>query len=479
MNFAQGAPGCTGSGATLTCSITIQAPPGTDTFAINAYDQANATGNQLSTATFQVAIQSGSNTVHAVLNGIIASLSVALGNTAPLMGTAVDIPISVTGSDADSNLIIGPGQYMNPITLANSDATGSTSLSVTTLTVPGAPVTLHYDGLHFANAIITASSVGVTSATSLPLQPVPAAVEYAIPSHTNAGWSMTVGPDNALWFVEANAIGRVTTSGQVTEYPVPAGTDGPGSITTGPDGALWYTTYNTLALIDASVVRVTTTGQFTNYPTTSAYPLNGITTGPDGNLWFCYINNSVGQLTPTGTLKVFSPTYGPELTNIIPVDIVNSLGALWVTDTMGNLDKITTSGQLTVYPAPPVFPGSLVRIQPQRLVVGADGDFYMTAIGSINKMDQNGNILGQVFLQGYPGTFGQIASAGNAVWTGIGTDASGHPALARWATTGAYSQLILEPTGSGSGAVSGLTLGPDGNLWYTRGSNVGKIQINY
>jgi len=51
--------------------------------------------------------------------------------------------------------------------------------------------------------------------------------------------AITVGPDGALWFIEANKIGRFTTSGVLTEYPVPSG-DGLG-ITTGPDGALWFT----------------------------------------------------------------------------------------------------------------------------------------------------------------------------------------------------------------------------------------------
>ncbi len=63
--------------------------------------------------------------------------------------------------------------------------------------------------------------------------------------------SITVGPDGALWFVESDAdqIGRITTSGQISEFALPetsaTGIDeyGPGDhpveIATGSDGRLW------------------------------------------------------------------------------------------------------------------------------------------------------------------------------------------------------------------------------------------------
>jgi streptogramin lyase len=47
-----------------------------------------------------------------------------------------------------------------------------------------------------------------------------------------------VGPRQNLWFTEANAIGKITTSGAITEYSLP---DAPYDITVGPDGNLWVT----------------------------------------------------------------------------------------------------------------------------------------------------------------------------------------------------------------------------------------------
>jgi hypothetical protein len=57
-----------------------------------------------------------------------------------------------------------------------------------------------------------------------------------------------VGRDGALWFTEshpsANAIGRITTGGDITNhFRVPTARSEPSDITTGPDGALWFTEF--------------------------------------------------------------------------------------------------------------------------------------------------------------------------------------------------------------------------------------------
>ena len=47
--------------------------------------------------------------------------------------------------------------------------------------------------------------------------------EFPIPTAGSAPYSITVGPDGALWFTEngANQIGRITTAGVITEFPLP------------------------------------------------------------------------------------------------------------------------------------------------------------------------------------------------------------------------------------------------------------------
>ena len=92
----------------------------------------------------------------------------------------------------------------------------------------------------------------------------------------------------ALWFTElrGNAIGRLTTDGQLTEYPLPTPDAFLADITAGPDGALWFTESS-----GNKIGRITTAGAITEYalPTpTACRP--AITAGPDGALWFAELN---------------------------------------------------------------------------------------------------------------------------------------------------------------------------------------------
>jgi virginiamycin B lyase len=157
-------------------------------------------------------------------------------------------------------------------------------------------------------------------------------------------WDITAGPDGALWFTEyeADAIGRITTSGQLTTFPLSGGMQSPLGITVGPDGALWFTD-------SGGIGRITTDGDVTQEATSSgAY---SITTGPDGNLWFTNFTG-VGRLTPAGHLTNFQV---PE--NCYAQDISSGLGALWFgCYYLDEVDRMTTSGAVTVFPIPHHFP---------------------------------------------------------------------------------------------------------------------------
>ncbi|GAC1648481.1 MAG: virginiamycin B lyase [Candidatus Dormibacteraceae bacterium] len=107
------------------------------------------------------------------------------------------------------------------------------------------------------------------------------AKEFEVPG--GAGPRITSGPDGALWFTEfaGNKIGRITVDGAVTEFPLPEKTN-PIGITTGPDRAIWFTAYGS-----GKIGRMTVDGQLTLFdiPTANSTPF-GITTGTDGNIWF-------------------------------------------------------------------------------------------------------------------------------------------------------------------------------------------------
>jgi streptogramin lyase len=169
----------------------------------------------------------------------------------------------------------------------------------------------------------------------------------------NEPFNIVSGPDGALWFTEdgivnggTGAIGRITTSGDLTEYllPTPTGDNsGAGDIAVGPDGNLWFTWVTLdptqpLATASHSVGRITPSGTITELPVSAAggWPPGGITAGPDGNLWFAQGHaNSLGRMSTSGVLTGFPvPT-----TDSFPADVtVGSDGNVWFSE--ANASKI-------------------------------------------------------------------------------------------------------------------------------------------
>ena len=109
------------------------------------------------------------------------------------------------------------------------------------------------------------------SLLALSCSPAPATAgtitEFPIPTASSQPEGITSGPDQALWFTEAqgNKIGRITTSGSITEFALPTTASNPQGITLGPDQALWFTEF-----AGNKIGRITTGGSITEFalPTT-------------------------------------------------------------------------------------------------------------------------------------------------------------------------------------------------------------------
>lgn len=89
----------------------------------------------------------------------IAALTVSLTGFA-IAGVAGSYPVNVIVKDQNNNVVTG--SYPVPITLSDSDVSGATALSSTTLSNSNTGVTLHYTGkLLFTPATIAATATGV------------------------------------------------------------------------------------------------------------------------------------------------------------------------------------------------------------------------------------------------------------------------------------------------------------------------------
>ncbi|HZT11421.1 MAG TPA: alkaline phosphatase family protein [Candidatus Baltobacteraceae bacterium] len=174
FNLSPSAPNCS-AGPPLTCTIVEAAPIGSDSVTIWVYDQPNATGNVLSQNTVLVTVAAGQlNQIPIALNGVVASLSLALVSSSPLpQSSPATVPLSVNAYDADGNLIVGPGAYAQPVTVVDSDQSGGTTLSVTengvtknegsaaTLPDSTGTVSVNYNGQPLSAAVFSAASGAV------------------------------------------------------------------------------------------------------------------------------------------------------------------------------------------------------------------------------------------------------------------------------------------------------------------------------
>jgi streptogramin lyase len=277
--------------------------------------------------------------------------------------------------------------------------------------------------------------------------PAPPILDTAAVSHywtTGQVFWITKGPDNNLWATEFydNKIARTTTGGAVTECTTPTTNSNPVHIVSGPDGALWFTE------LGGKVGRITTSGTFTEYPLPAYTEPYGITVGPDNNLWITeagfgqivemHTDGSLGTTvtlpgaTPSDSRSPHSITTGPD-------------GNLWVTEAApgrANIARITTAGSVTEFPLPKTIATDYA--QPEDIVSGPDSNLWFTIPGDAD----------------YP----------------MGRTPVTHSELGRITTTGSISYFTV-PTPFSS--PYGLTVGPDGALWFTEAQQDGLVRDDW
>jgi hypothetical protein len=189
-NLATSNPACTGT--PLTCTVTAPAVVGNDVFTVVTYDAVQTStspaapaGNVLSRAGLSVAVVAGPNTVTTplVLSGAVASLAIALASVVT-PGVAGSLGVTVNALDADGNVIVGPDGYVNAggtavtLALTNSDGSGNSTLSESSVTQPTTGILLNYTAAFDANPTISVAASGLTSAS--------AKVAFPVPTLTNA-----------------------------------------------------------------------------------------------------------------------------------------------------------------------------------------------------------------------------------------------------------------------------------------------------
>lgn len=275
---------------------------------------------------------------------------------------------------------------------------------------------------------------------------------------TATPYHVTTGPDGNIWYTTtSNKIGKMTLNGVVTEYTTPS-TLSIGQITPGPDGNVWY-----ISSVTNKVGKIVpATGVITEYTVTSGGV--GITTGPDGNIWYTMGGQDrIGRMTTAGVIlgDFFFPTADS------PRDISSGPdGKLYISFETGNqVGQLTTAGSLTIVGNT----GSLVRGN----TIGPDGNVYAAIFtgGQIAKYNIAANTFDTFTVA--TGVYDIINGPNDGyLWY----SRTGSRTINRFSTSGTETTF----SGTGSGNIRGITLGPDNNVWYASETTnkIGKFQIN-
>ncbi len=332
---------------------------------------------------------------------------------------------------------------------------------------------------------------------ALPAIAPPPGSDPGTPAEAAQPEGMTVGPDGALWFTTADdEIGRITTTGTITKFPVANLTQSNSSITSGPDGNLWFTG------VAGNVSRITPAGVVTEFPvpssgtSASSVNLDTIVTGPDGALWFTGLPGQMGRITTSGTMTEFPtspaippPSGGTQSTTITAAGLTNGPdGALWFTGVPGEVGRMTTAGSVTEFPVPDQ--GHTAAT----IVAGPDGNLWFTTNGSL--VDGSA-LMGRITPAGTATTFsvpgnnetlaGLTPGPDGNLWFTVQED--GSTAQRRTAEEGRHDHArrsrhtaaafplatTLDPNLGVSENPGAITAGPDGALWFTEATGIGRI----
>lgn len=482
VDFIQGSSGCTGVIPNLVCTVQFNAPPGSDTFTINAYDAYGGAGQVLSTAHVTVNVVAGVNKVSAVLDGVPAGASVPRAINVP-EGIATSVPFNVTAYDADGAAIVGPGNYTEPVALSDSDTGGGTSVSAS-VGGPGVQPTVTYNGTSAlsTSAYVTAAVSRTStqgSGTGL-IRVVPQYTQYTTPSG-HAARTIAPAADGSMWIIEEPtvfppspmSIAHVSASGSATEIPVnlPA-EEGVESAVVGPDGALWCAASPMYGWSGSAIVRIDASGNVTTYTNASLnYPWH-IIVGPDNRMWFAQ-RGAVAAIDTSGTFTFYAFPNAPSGMPVASETIAAGPdGNLWVPDSNeGGLLRITPAGATTFFPLPSS--GTGIAVQGSSL--------YVTGTSTaVYRVDTSGNVQNTYTLSAF-GLNGVIAPASNGtLWIPSGWDTAGGSVIGRLSANGALSYISIpypNDPGIGTPQITYAVSAADGSMWYVRDNTYGRIVV--
>ena len=451
------------------CTIQIEAPDGSDTFAINLYDGANGTGNVLSETMSTQTVTDDTTEIDFTLDAVVSQLVLTPSSVTIPAGSATNIPITVSALDADGNTIIAPpGNYVDSqgnsfqVALDYSDNVAPGNSSIIT-DAPNPQVattqTLSYSGSPSLGGVIVANALGARpkiSSNSVTIQITPTIIASATAPPSISPSYIAVGADHLLYFAgqfsSSNGsyavLGRY--SNQVKIFPIPSPTatafsHASGAVLAG-DGRVWTSLETGTAAIDVN-------GNVTAYPLVVPSAVPSAPSTP--------YNASFGQpvVAPSGLIEIsdlLQPTLG-----FVPLTYAGSVGSVT------SIAQSTNSDPTTLHYGVFDGQGALYASSNKSIFIYKNGLVtQITPSNTYNVMDMALSSNGSVYsVDGQPDIY-QVSSSGAvpvpmstapgelliSIAPGIGSDLwvggeeSGKPLLARVGSNNSWQAFPFNNT---------------------------------
>ena len=275
---------------------------------------------------------------------------------------------------------------------------------------------------------------------------------------------IVAGPDGNIWVggTGTSFVERFTTAGTGTQFSTSPHTVF--AMADAADGNMWY--------VDGSnvVSRLTTAGVSTPYSVGGAgTSFTSISEGPDGNAWA--LDTANGELYDVSPNGVTLNTYLVGCAQCVSVTFsASSPGVVYVTDDASPATRVWILG-----PSSNPVAITLQHVNPQAIAVDASGNVYVADGTNTIETIESGvvNAHGVLNLPVNTAPRGiAIDGAGNLWVTGSDNDTIVKVTAPSTASPSTYSYAI--PTASSTPI--GITLGPDGRIWFTEFS-AGKIGV--
>ncbi len=289
-----------------------------------------------------------------------------------------------------------------------------------------------------SGSAVVGSALGVSSGT-WSHGPVAYAYQWGLCNAKGEECASILGATNANYTVTSGDVGH-------TLVAVVSAINGGGSVTA----------------TSAATGKVYSPGTETVEYSASGGEPEGITSGPDGNVWFTDRHTGkIGKVTTSGTVteyKLLSGSSSPREITAGP----SKESALWFTDN-DNIGKVTTSGTITEYPLPK-------ESEPVGIAVGPDGNLWFTdyhtgGTGKIGKITTSGTITEYSLPKENSNPWAITAGPEkeSALWFTDYNTTTGTDEIAKTTTSGTITEYPLPKERT----VDDITVGPDGNLWFS------------